>query len=229
MFGKGIITIFLAIVFIQADAQSRRLKQIYRSRPPKAILVQLFTYPRRVAYYQKLKNFDRLRQFNNEATKTAQQIVRDFNENFNFCPVYYYYDTNAALVKERKFRNVLLDKNLKPANDIIINPKDTNYFIVMNAVLISEDFLPGAAPQAKDAFFSASDNVLSSKQRLIVLDYKFKQLPNSTVRTTRGSVGDGKSRKAYKYTSNAFNLQYAGKAAVLDYNFKEFFNPDDNY
>jgi hypothetical protein len=228
MFGKGIATLLLllAISFIQAEAQSWRIKQIYRSRPPKAILVQLFTYPRRVAYYQKNKNFDKLHQFNKEAAKTAEQIVRDFNENFNFCPVYYYHDTNAALIREKKFRNVLLDQNLKPAADIIINPKDTNYFIVVNALLISEDFLPGNAPPPKDAYFSASDNVMSNKQRLVVLDYKFKQLPSSTVRTTKGSVGDRKSRKAYSYSSNIFSLEYAGKAAVLNQNFKEFFNPD---
>lgn len=228
MFRKGILSILLVTGFIQAEAQSWRIKQVYRSRPPKAILVQLFTYPRRVAYYQKNKNFDKLRQFNKEATKTAQQIVRDFNDNFDFCPVYYYHDTNAALIREKKFANVLLDKNLNPATDIIIDTKDTNYFIVMNAMLISEDFMPDNTAPSKYDLFSASDNVLISRPRLIVLDYKFKQLPNSTVRTTKGSVGI-KKRRTYAYSSSAFNLQYAGKAAVLNDNFKKFFYPGYDY
>lgn len=201
-----------------------RVKQIYRANPPKAIFVQLFTYPRRIEYYKKNRRKEELSLFQASANAANQQIIKDFNENFDFCPVYYYYDTNATNIRERNFATVLLNKDLAPATNIPVQAADTNYFIVMNSMLMSEDFLPGEMYGEDESLFTARDNVNSNKPRIVVYDYKFRQLPRSTtVRTPTGPRDDEDGRR-HTYTSRVFNLQYSGKASVLNRNFHEFFN-----
>jgi hypothetical protein len=201
-----------------------RIKQLYRASPPKAILVQLFTYPRRIEYYKRNKRTAELKKFQAEAHTAAMQIVRDFNENFDYCPVYYYYDSNARFIMEKKFSGHVLDKDLTPAASLPIKGADTNYFIVMNALMMSEDFMPGNANEEVD-IFSASDNVNSNKPRIVVYDYKFKQLPRNTVRTPKG-YGQRNSARPFTYKSHSFNISYTGKAATLNSNFYSFFNAD---
>ncbi|WP_276133841.1 hypothetical protein [Polluticoccus soli] len=215
---------FLAGSFSASAQRPWRVKQRYRASPPKAIFVQLFTYPRRVAFYKKTKRTEDLIKFQREAHNAAMQIVKDFNENFDYCPVYYYYDTNARFIMDKKFTGHILNKDLTPATDLIVKPNDTNYLIVMNALMMSEDFLPGRKGEDID-IFSASDNVNSAKPRIVVYDHKFRQLPRNTVRTPKGT-GERKSAKRYTYKSHSFNLSYTGKAATLNSNFYSFFDSD---
>ena len=224
---KGIFTILLILIsFAPADAQGWRIRQAYRSRPPKAVLVQLFTYPRRVEFYQKTGHTASLDAFRDASADAAKKIVEDFNDNFDFCPVYYYYDTNAHLVREHKFSGILLNAAMRPAKNVIIDKADTNYFIIVNSLLMSEDFLPGGKQYSPDeSVFNASDNVNYNKARLVVLDHKFRQLPRQTVRTAHGNVKPEKGIKHYKYSNTNHNLFYSGKAATLNENFKEFYHP----
>jgi hypothetical protein len=224
---KGIFTILLLFISLApANAQGWRIRQAYRANPPKAILVQLFTYPRRVEFFKKTGHTGALSAFKDASADAAKKIVEDFNDNFDFCPVYYYYDTNAHLVREHKFSGVLLNAAMLPAKNVIIDKADTSYFIIVNSLLISEDFLPGGKQYAEDeSVFNANDNVNYSKARLIVLDHKFRQLPRQIVRTPHGNVKPEKGTRHYKYSNSNHNLYYSGKAATLNENFKEFYHP----
>lgn len=222
---KHLLILALLAGSFNASAQRPwRIKQLYRASPPKAVFVQLFTYPRRVAFYKRAKRPDDLKRFQHEAHAAAMLIVKDFNENFDYCPVYYYYDTNARFIREKKFTGYLLDKDLTPVTTSPVKPADTNFLIVMNSLLMSEDFLPERQGGDVD-ILSASDNVNSNKPRIVVYDHKFRQLPRNTVRTAKG-IGERKSTKRYAYKSQAFNISYTGKAATLNSNFYSFFDAD---
>jgi hypothetical protein len=228
---KGILTTFLILIsFVSADAQGWRIRQAYRARPPKAILVQLFTYPRRVEFYKKTGHTAQLSAFQAASATAAKKIVDDFNDNFDFCPVYYYYDTNAHLIRDRKFSGVLLNPAMLPAKNIILSSTDTNYFIIVNSLLISEDYLPGAKTFAEDeSVFNASDNVNNNKARLIVLDHNFRQLPRQVVRTAQGNIKPEKGSRHYRVNQGEHNLFYNAKAATLNQNFRNFYHPDSDF
>lgn len=215
---------FMAGSFNASAQRPWRIKQLYRASPPKAVFVQLFTYPRRVAFYKRSKRTEDLVRFQREAHNAAMQMVKDFNENFDYCPVYYYYDTSARFIMDKKFAGRILNKDLTPSTDVVVKPTDTNYLIVMNSLLMSEDFLPSSETEEVD-IFSASDNVNSNKPRIVVYDHKFRQLPRNTVRTPKGAFERKRDRR-YTFRSHSFNLSYAGKAATLNNNFYNFYDSD---
>jgi hypothetical protein len=177
-------------------------------------------------YYKRTRNTSEMKDFRAEAHHASMQIVSDFNENFDFCPVYYYYDSNAHFIRERKFDGVLLSRDLTPAKDILLKRTDTNFFIVTNSMLMSEDFLPNNMYGETESQLDANDNVNSTKPRIVVLDHKFRQLPRNTVRTPKGPEGERRSRDHYIYRSRKYNLLYTGKASTLNSNFYSFFNAD---
>ena len=92
-----------------------RLRDEFRKHPPKALLVQIFTHRRLKEYYTNTQQTKRLQTFAEDIERYKAAMVADFNDNFKFCPVYYFYDTCAEKVKQGQFDGVLLDGNLKPA------------------------------------------------------------------------------------------------------------------
>lgn len=208
-----------------SNAQKWRVRQEYRKHPPKVILVKLSTYVPQIDYFTNTHQPQKLQNIKKDADKVMQNMVQDFNTNFSFRPFYYFYDTNAHYIAEGRFDGVLLDKKLQPATNIRLVPGDTNFLIVCNSILMSEDHLNDR--NKKTEVFAATDAILLSQPRLVVYDHHFNQMPRGTVRVADGGVRGGSKRK-YKYVSRSFNnLSYFGKAKVLNNDFENFYGGSD--
>ena len=207
-----------------SHAQKWRVRQQYRQHPPKVILIKLSTYAPQISYYANTHQPEKLKNFKRDADKIMQNMVSDFNKSFDFRPFYYFYDSNAHYIAEGKFDGVLLDKKLQPAANIPLVRGDTNFLIVCNGILMSEDHLNGR--NKKTDVFAATDAILLTQQRLVVYDHQFNQMPRGTVRVADGGIRAGVTRK-YRYVSKSFNLSYYGKAKVLNNNFENFYGGSD--
>ncbi len=105
----------------------------YSCPPPRALLVQLASEQRKIAYYDGLNKPEEASKVRKEAHKVIDMLRKNFSAYSFPCPVYFYIDTNAHFIKEKQFNKALLDSSLKPANNIVINQNDSIYFIVCYA------------------------------------------------------------------------------------------------
>ena len=94
---------------------------------PKAILVQLRSEHNRITAATKERKYKELEIIKNDAVNVTSRMIADFKDNFTFCPVYYYMDTNLDLVKNRVFKGVLFNADSTPANDLVINDTSKDY------------------------------------------------------------------------------------------------------
>ena len=97
----------------------------------KAILVELNSEKNRVQYLKREgKTADAIIVLS-EARKIRQMEILDFTNNFSYCPVYYFIDTNYSLIKEKQFAGVLLDTDgVTFVTSPLIKASDNNYLVV---------------------------------------------------------------------------------------------------
>jgi hypothetical protein len=69
---------------------------------PKALLVQLRSEQSRIQYFETQNDQQNKEQVTKEDAKVRRVMINDFKDHFTFCPVYYFIDTNAKLIKEQK-------------------------------------------------------------------------------------------------------------------------------
>lgn len=209
-----------------ADAQSnRKIKAAYRSTPPTAVFVELFTYQNKIDRLIKSKQVSNAETLKKDAAAIIANTVADFNANFNFCPVYYFYDTNADMVLKHKFEGVLLDKNLNPVNTSPVSNADTSYLIInYGPAAISRKEYEAAERGAKNNLdFGVGNNVMINTYKMNFLNYEFNPLPNFVLYDKKLflRVND----PAFSYTSKKFNMSYKGLARYFNEKINKFYRP----
>jgi len=99
-------------------------------RYPKAVLVQLRSEHNRMDAMERNRSYKELAQVKNDAVQITTRMIADFHDHFNFCPVYFYVDTNLDLVKSRKFQGVLFNADSTPVTNPVISDTSQDYLIV---------------------------------------------------------------------------------------------------
>lgn len=99
----------------------------YSYYPPKAILVQLKTEQRKINALESNDNDQRKEQIKNDIARVQQVMINDFRDNFSYCPVYYFYDSDLEKVKAHNLQGVLMDETgnmVAPLTD-----SDTSFYV----------------------------------------------------------------------------------------------------
>lgn len=131
-----------------------------------------------------------------EAQLVAQVMVNDFRDNFSYCPVYFFYDTNYHLVLQGKFESALLNADGTPANNIVLSASDTDYRIAYFGQIASNN-----------------NSTTTMGKGLVLTDHK----GNIIDQYWRGEYFDIlKPDPRYSYTSKKFDLRYYATAEKLD-------------
>ncbi len=198
-----------------ADAQSkkRNIVRAYRTSMPKAVLVELFTHQNKIGYYKRTKQDANAQQIKRDADSIVHYTVADFNDNFDFCPVYYFYDTNASLILSGKYKEALLDRDLKPVASTPLTSTDTNYFI----------FTYAPAAVSKNTTGSNQNALMNQRYKSNILDYTFNPIPAFVIQDDR-TVFTGLGKKKYRYVSKKFNISYSDQGAYLNAKLKDFYD-----
>src|SRR5690606_27232148 len=173
---------------------------IYAQSKPKAILVQLRSEHKRISYLQETRQRKKVNEMKREAEVVAKVMINDFEDNFSFCPVYYYYDTNYHLILQNKFDGVLMNAEGMPATDIVLSGTDKDYWIAYFGALASQS------------------NNSSLGKGLILTDSQGKNIDQFW----RGEYFDiFRPDPKYSYTSKKYDLRYLKSAQKLNDKLKE--------
>jgi hypothetical protein len=123
------LAVFVAICILFHCHKTLASDSLYQ-KTPVAVLVQLRSEHNRIQALTDAKNYDGLAQVKKDAVGVQKAMTNDFTDNFDFCPVYYYMDTNLTLVLQKKFDGVLMNADGLPAKKIAISESDNKYLIV---------------------------------------------------------------------------------------------------
>lgn len=221
--------IFLLLISINGHAQI--IKRYKRYPAPAIVLVKLPTYANRLHTYEKAKNVKYAEQLKKDAANIQRLMIADFNNNFGFCDYYFFYDTVNNAIAERHFAGNLYDKDMNLVTSSPIADDDTTYQIVHYGYYVSEltevTSNPRKLKSKENTYFTGT-----SKQRLIVLNYKFGRLPdplpNGTFYSKSPTLYPSKSKKkrirVASYTSPKLDLYYTPLVANLNYEMERYYN-----
>jgi hypothetical protein len=189
---------------------NKRKKALPNEKAPNAVLVELFSGYKRIERTQDDLTKPELLMALNKANK---KMIMDFEDNFKFCPVYYFYDSNIVAIQNGDVTDYLLDeKGNKVVNPSIQNG-DTTIFLLYFGVLVPDESTP----------FDAH----VSKKLLVALDYKGDLLPFPLPRTPGpATFKDFKSKKFnifYKYNNTRTDTHYSACALRYSHLLESFY------
>ena len=221
IFGIACLLILLQCAPVQA-----RLN--LNDRPPKALLVQLLTRKSQTDYLRK-HNPAKLAEFLKDVKEVMKMTTKDFADNYQYGPVFFFVDTCGDSIKNGHFEGYLLDNNLKPVHQTVLPEGDTSFFIAYYGSYVpqpmnlksTDDEKPGDKPQ----YIVADDDPTALKPTLLVLDHKYRLLKVPRPRTTRGFVGvfnNGRYRD-YVYRSKSFSVDYLPMAATYSNTIRKYY------
>ena len=179
----------------------------------KAVLVKLASQKSRITHFENRGDFKNANNLRKDANAIMQATINDFEDNFNYCEVYYFIDTNLYKVLASKFEGVLLDRDLKPVSNPVIKNGDTKFLIVYYGV-------PDDA-EVNKIDSTSYRSIRYPNDGLVVLGHDYKRVRrldhfiyyNHPFR---------KNMRGYIYTSKHFTLEYKPHAEDLQQNLTNF-------
>ena len=187
----------------QGQAFRRRHMQEYEP-PPKIILVQLTTAYKMAGFYQKKHQSKKATEIRTEAWLAAKAMVKDFKHNFHFCPVYFFYDSNAALIRQGRVADILFSADGSKVNEQVLKAADTNFLIVCY----------GYAEQ--------EGNMVETKQGLITSGHDQKQKISPF--PYRVFPSTDRDSKQFSYVSKKYEVEYMATARELDRTLNKYYD-----
>ncbi len=157
----------------------------------KAIIVQISSEQNRVRYLQKTGKNKEAENVTREAIAMRGIMVSDFNDNFAYCPVYYFVDTNIVQIKKQHFKGLLLNANGTIIENSVADPADSNYLIVTYG-------------------FPEEKTTIRQTKGLVIYTNKFRQ----SYFFSKPDQYD--IRRKYRYKSDKCDIEYYPSAKQLD-------------
>ncbi len=185
-----------------------------------ALLVRLKTNSNTINQLKKAGNTDLATQVERETYLKNKIIMFSYLQEFNFCPVYFFYSDCSDSVKHKRLENIFLDTTLT-INPSIVCAADF-YLIADNKTVIYNSSL-GLVPESLAN--KASENGTSSREVAIGLKNRFfiqphKPFPFFQIKTTTLSNA---SEKNNAFKNRLFNLyEQLSKSKVSTIELKDY-------
>lgn len=228
----------IAILLLAAPGNSNATDSVSKKRPW-VVLVQLRSENNRITALTKARRYKEVEEVKKDAKEVASKMRMDFHDNFDYCSVYFFMDTNADLIKKKKFDGILQNENgevvpLPPILDTITE----NYLIVYYGYALSQpkykkvlkdtstyiedpkrSFIyekPG--PWVKNSSKYTYDPDPPNGKGLVILNSKFLQVNNFYLLGYDGLFFSGKKEelKTYSYQSKHFEIDYYPLAGLFN-------------
>ncbi len=186
---------------------------------PTAILIQLNSEHNRIEALTKARDYKSLDEVKHDAAEVIKHFKTDFHDNFNYCTVYYYMDTNVEFIKKKMFDGILMDAESLPVKNPVINSKNEDYLIAFYGNPVSQSRT--SKLQADTSLYSY-DPQTPNGRGLVILNDKFLQLTYYyKLGIDELGLGGNKSIKKYSYHSMHFEIEYYPFAHLLNQNLQE--------
>lgn len=228
------IALLLILLTTAAHAQGgliERRRARTDDQPPKALLIKINTQQNRMAYATRTHNQPIADQVQKDIMGAARKMIQDFTENFDYCPVYYFYDTSAYRIQNGDYAGALLDKDLQPVKNIVLQRGDTNFFVGYFGFL-TPDTMVTTTEAEKPAGYDARPEYVNNQYghteeepyryhadlkaagaSWVVLDYRLRNV-RYPIPYTYYPLPDAGNRKwkrsprEYRYTSKKYDIIY---------------------
>lgn len=188
----------------------RRKTALPNEQAPKAVLVELFSGYKRLQRSQ--EDFTKA-ELISALTKANEKMILDFEDNFKYCPVYYFYDSNIVAIQNGRINEFLLDANGQKISNSVLEDGDTTFFILYYGILVPDESTPF--------------DTHVTKKMLVALDFKGDLLPFPLPRTPGpATYKNFKSKKFnvfYRYTNTITDTHYRACALRYSHLLEDFY------
>ncbi len=193
-----VISFFLnGFACLGADADS--------SKYPSAILIQLKSEHNRIAALTKAKRYSAVKEVENDAMEVNKRFKLDFHNNFTYCPIYYYIDTNVDLIKNKLFDGILFNEDGTPAKDLVINSNSTDYIVAYYGYAVSQS---RHKKVQTDSSKNEYDPDPPAGRGLVILNDKFQQLTYFYKFGYDDFKPSDEASKQFYYSSKNYEIEY---------------------
>jgi hypothetical protein len=214
----------LLLIACAAPAQGQMLgigrKAQPGETPPKAMLIELLTRDNQRAYLIKNRP-DLLSEFDRDVQAVIQRTVTDWSNNFSFCPVYFFLDTNADRIMRGEFAGVLLDSNLAPVeHPVVANGERHIYIGYYGSAMSQPDTVRENSPLTSAGQYMEhdGDDVTSLiRERFLVHNADFRMLGEDKPRTNYYRAFRPPNMTGREYRRYRRALVYNAKRWYIDY------------
>lgn len=200
------------LVVCSGRVLARQAVPVYR---PEAVLVQLRSEKKRIAYLEQQGRHEDALQVKKDIKAANEAMVSDFKDHFRFCPVYFYFDTNSVAIMSGTPEGLLLNSDLSPAANAAVRNGSNNYYLVYF----------GQPEIEKDSRGQAASRTLSG-QGLVMTNYEGRQMTSPFpfyTYSNRGYYHVLTSNSKYDYLSKKNNIEYYRLAGELSASLSDFF------
>lgn len=192
--------------------------------PPKALLVIIPSESNRRAALQNMHDTKKLSLLEDAVKNVQRKMVMDFTDNFHYCPVYFFVDTNQAKIKALQFDGILLDSTLKPATNPVLANGDTNFIVGCYGIMSPTHDTTASTAEA----YKKHQDIATQTQSFYAMDHKFQILHSGYPFKSYSLTKDPgykmkKSKNAYYYSSPFFEISYAASAWKYSATLTQFF------
>ncbi len=178
-----------------------------RRLPPKVVLVMLSTESNRENALLKAGRKADLETLKKDREMVQKLTRADFKAHFDYCPAYFFFDTNLEAVKKKQFDGVLFtaDSGSAPANAVT----DTNFLIIYYGFPTWQT--------GRNAMEITSQSTVGGKPNgwgFILNSHEMKQV--GYIYWLRTLLVSRAYLKAFGYESNKFDIEYMPLAEDLN-------------
>lgn len=202
-------TIILALICVSKGFCQGEQQEIV----PHYVLVQIGSESNRIKAMEKARAYKELEIVKKDAAGVKAAMMKDFREQFTYCPVYFYVDTNIELIKARKFDGILFDTADQLVTNVPLKPDSKDYLIAYWGMPTTQ---PHNMKVVKDSVSQYSKVGEPSGKGLIVCNYKLQQLTYFYQLGLFMFTLDKKKLKGRYYFSKRFNIEYVPMASQFN-------------
>ncbi|MCD6013679.1 MAG: hypothetical protein K0Q79_3541 [Flavipsychrobacter sp.] len=207
------VSLFIALLIACTNSSFAQKK-----KHPSAILLQVRSEHNRIEALTKAGRQKELNEVILDAQNAAAAMKRDFEDNFSFCPVYYFVDTNIDLIKQKRFDGILLASDGTPVADPVITSSSTDYYIVFFGYPVSQ---PKQGQVVKDPQRYKTSSGEPFGKGLVINNDEMQQL-SYIIKFNYNDIFLGKEmKKKYFYESKHFEIDYFPLAKELNKKLKD--------
>jgi hypothetical protein len=188
-----------------------------QNKYPCVLLLQLRSEGNRITAITRSGNTKKLEEVKYDAENVRKAMINDFKEDFSYCPVYYFIDSNADLIKNKHFGGILMTLDGTILQDIPECLAGDQYLIVYYGFPVAQSRKEAVV---KDPDREQKSYGNPSGRGLVMLNDRFEQVSYIYKLGTAEIFGNAQKKKNY-YASAHFDMEYYPLANKFDEKLKE--------
>ena len=200
-------TIFLSLFLIPLMLFSQTPEELIADMKDGVVLVRLMTRENAIQALEKSEQPERAQAVRDQQREENLELAKAFEENFDFCPVMYFYSSCTENIKTREFQGCLMNADLSAAPETDVASIDKFFIAEFGKVESSDEpyFTGYTLEESQDGSKEIRTNYGGDTEigaaALVIRDATFKQLGDPFpfhVRTREGLPWGRSTAKSIK-------------------------------